>query len=131
MSLCAPLSATLRPRKRALPASADRLSTSSQTLDPLYFFYRHLAWQVLALGTLFGVSMLARDNARRFGLLLVAGMARVLAGGFEGVEVRLHVFVRFADRATSCRTCSRHARRADSQEGRSREIAPRVRISTG
>ena len=31
----------------ASPASADRLSTSSQTLDPLYFFYRHLAWQVL------------------------------------------------------------------------------------
>jgi len=50
----------------ASPASADRLSTSSQTLDPLYFFYRHLAWQMLALGTLFGVSMLTRDSARRW-----------------------------------------------------------------
>ena len=58
----------------ASPASADRLSTSSQTLDPLYFFYRHLAWQVLALGTLFGVSMLTRDSARRFGLLLAAAL---------------------------------------------------------
>ena len=31
-----------------------------------------------ALGTLFGVSMLARDNARRFGLLLAAGMTVLL-----------------------------------------------------
>ena len=62
----------------ASPATANRLSTASITLDPLYFFYRHLAWQVLALGTLFGVSMLARDNARRFGLLLAAGMTVLL-----------------------------------------------------
>lgn len=62
----------------ASPASADRLSTSSETLDPLYFFYRHLAWQVLALGTLLGISMLARENARRLGIVLAAGMTGLL-----------------------------------------------------
>ena len=62
----------------ASPASADRLSTSSQTLDPLYFFYRHLAWQVLALGTMLGISMLARENARRLGILLAAVMTVLL-----------------------------------------------------
>ncbi|WP_370032915.1 FtsW/RodA/SpoVE family cell cycle protein [Qipengyuania mesophila] len=62
----------------ASPASADRLSTSSETLDPLYFFYRHLAWQVLAIATMLGISMLGRKNARRFGLLLAAGMTGLL-----------------------------------------------------
>ncbi|MFW2350538.1 FtsW/RodA/SpoVE family cell cycle protein [Qipengyuania sp.] len=62
----------------ASPASADRLSTSSETLDPLYFFYRHLAWQVLAISTMLGISMLGRENARRFGLLLAAGMTGLL-----------------------------------------------------
>mgnify|MGYP003113722845 CR=1 FL=1 len=62
----------------ASPASADRLSTSSETLDPLYFFYRHLAWQVLALGTMLGISMLARENARRLGILLAAVMTVLL-----------------------------------------------------
>ena len=62
----------------ASPASADRLSTASETLDPLYFFYRHLAWQVLAISTMLGISMLGRENARRFGLLLAAGMTGLL-----------------------------------------------------
>ncbi len=62
----------------ASPASADRLSTSSQTLDPLSSFYRHLAWQVLAIATMLGISMLGRENARRFGLLLAAGMTGLL-----------------------------------------------------
>ncbi|WP_370298000.1 FtsW/RodA/SpoVE family cell cycle protein [Qipengyuania mesophila] len=62
----------------ASPASADRLSTSSETLDPFYFFYRHLAWQVLAIATMLGISMLGRKNARRFGLLLAAGMTGLL-----------------------------------------------------
>ncbi len=58
----------------ASPASADRLSTSKETLDPLYFFYRHLAWQVIALGVLFAASLLTRENARRFGVLLAGAM---------------------------------------------------------
>jgi cell division protein FtsW len=72
----------------ASPASADRLSTSSQTLDPLYFFYRHLAWQVLAISTMLGISMLTRENARRFGLLLAAGMTGLLfLLPFVGAEI--------------------------------------------
>lgn len=62
----------------ASPATASRLSTASITLDPLYFFYRHLAWQVLAIGTLLGISMLTRENARRLALLLAAGMTGLL-----------------------------------------------------
>lgn len=62
----------------ASPASADRLSTSSQTLDPLYFFYRHLAWQVLGLATLVGASMLSRENARRLGILITGAMLFLL-----------------------------------------------------
>ncbi|WP_446532490.1 FtsW/RodA/SpoVE family cell cycle protein [Qipengyuania flavescens] len=58
----------------ASPATANRLSTSSETLDPLYFFYRHIAWQVVGICTMLGVSMLTRDNARRLGIVLAAVM---------------------------------------------------------
>lgn len=72
----------------ASPASADRLSTSSETLDPLYFFYRHLAWQVIALCVMFGASLLSRQNARRFGVMLGAGMLGLLfLVPFIGVEI--------------------------------------------
>ena len=72
----------------ASPASANRLSTASETLDPLYFFYRHLAWQVLALGTLLGISMFSRENARRLGLLLAGGMTVLLfVVPIVGVEI--------------------------------------------
>ena len=56
------------------PASAARLSTTAETLDPLYFFYRHLAWQALGIATMLGVSMLDRENARRLGILLAVSM---------------------------------------------------------
>ncbi|MCV0382468.1 MAG: putative lipid II flippase FtsW [Erythrobacter sp.] len=56
------------------PASAARLSTTAETLDPLYFFYRHLAWQAVGIATMVGVSMLDRDNARRFGIVLAVLM---------------------------------------------------------
>ncbi|WP_390550905.1 FtsW/RodA/SpoVE family cell cycle protein [Qipengyuania sp. MTN3-11] len=56
------------------PASADRLSTTAETLDPLYFFYRHLAWQAVGIATMIGVSMLERDNARRLGIVLAVVM---------------------------------------------------------
>ncbi len=58
----------------ASPATADRLSTTASTLDPLYFFYRHLIWQMLGIAVLLGVSMFDRGNARRFGLVLAAFM---------------------------------------------------------
>ncbi len=72
----------------ASPASADRLSTSATSLDPLYFFYRHLAWQAIALAVLLGVSMLSRENARRLALLLGAAMLALLfVVPFIGVEI--------------------------------------------
>ncbi|MBX7535631.1 putative lipid II flippase FtsW [Qipengyuania sp. GH1] len=72
----------------ASPASADRLSTSTETLNPLYFFYRHLAWQAIALGVMFGASLLSRQNARRFGVVLGAAMLGLLfLVPFVGVEI--------------------------------------------
>ncbi|MAM41042.1 MAG: cell division protein FtsW [Erythrobacter sp.] len=72
----------------ASPASADRLSTSTDTLNPLYFFYRHLAWQAIALGVMFGASLLSRQNARRFGVILGAAMLGLLfLVPFIGVEI--------------------------------------------
>ncbi|MFK4002807.1 FtsW/RodA/SpoVE family cell cycle protein [Qipengyuania sp. NPDC077563] len=72
----------------ASPASADRLSTSTETLNPLYFFYRHLAWQAIALGVMFGASLLSRENARRFGVILGAAMLGLLfLVPFIGVEI--------------------------------------------
>lgn len=62
----------------ASPATADRLSTTAATLDPLYFFYRHLIWQLLGIAVLLGVSMFDRGSARRFGLVLAAFMLGAL-----------------------------------------------------
>ncbi len=72
----------------ASPAGAARLSTSTTTLDPLYFFWRHLAWQALGLATLFAISMLSRNNARRFALLVSGVMLLFLIlVPFIGVEI--------------------------------------------
>ncbi len=57
----------------ASPASASRLSTADVTLPELYFFSAHIRWQILGLITLIAASMLARENARRLGVML-AGM---------------------------------------------------------
>ena len=62
----------------ASPASADRLSTATITLDPLHFFYRHLVWQMLGIAVLLGLSTLTRLQARRFGLILAALMIGAL-----------------------------------------------------
>lgn len=62
----------------ASPASASRLSTADVTLPQLYFFTAHVRWQILGLITLFGASMLARDNARRLGVMLAGAMVCLL-----------------------------------------------------
>ncbi len=62
----------------ASPASARRLSTSAVQLPDLYFYWAHLRWQFLGLITLFGASMLSRENARRLGVVLAAGMLFML-----------------------------------------------------
>ncbi|MBX7496633.1 putative lipid II flippase FtsW [Qipengyuania sp. 6B39] len=62
----------------ASPATANRLSTNSETLDPLYFFYRNVAWQVVGLSVMIGASLLSRENARRAGVLMAGGMLGLL-----------------------------------------------------
>lgn len=56
------------------PSTARRLSTSTEQLPDLYFYWAHLRWQVLGLMTLIGASLLSNDNARRIGVLLAAAM---------------------------------------------------------
>ena len=60
------------------PATARRLSTAETSLPDLYFFYRHLVWQAVALAIMLGISMLNREQARRLGLVLAVGMTGLL-----------------------------------------------------
>lgn len=52
----------------ASPAAAQRLSTGTKELPPLYFFYRQLGWIAIALPLMFVVSMYPREQARRLGI---------------------------------------------------------------
>ena len=61
----------------ASPASARRLSTAAVRLDDLHFFMQHLRWQLMGVLALLGTSMLSRDTARRFGILI--GFAMLVA----------------------------------------------------
>lgn len=71
----------------ASPASARRLSTSSVQLDDLYFYWMHLRFQLLGLLTMFGVSMLDKETARRgaivLGIAMLGALALVPAIGHE------------------------------------------------
>lgn len=58
----------------ASPASASRLSTATERLPDLYFYWAHLRWQIVGLAVMFGAAMLSRENARRVGVLLFAVM---------------------------------------------------------
>ena len=72
----------------ASPASARRLSTATQTLPDLYFYWAHLRWQILGLVTMFAAAMLSRENARRVGIMLFAGMfAMLMLVPLAGYEV--------------------------------------------
>lgn len=62
----------------ASPASARRLSTAQQSLGDLHFFALHIRWQLLGLAAMAGASMLSKDAARRFGILLAGGMLAAL-----------------------------------------------------
>jgi cell division protein FtsW len=53
----------------ASPAAGQRYSGSGVTYAPLYYFYRQLAWIVVALPVMIGVSMLPRTTARRWCLI--------------------------------------------------------------
>ncbi len=63
----------------ASPASAHRLSTASVRLPELYFYWAHLKWQAVGLVVLLAASTLARENARRLGIVLAAAMLVCLA----------------------------------------------------
>jgi cell division protein FtsW len=56
------------------PASARRLSTASEKLPDLYFYWIHLRWQLAGLVVMFAASALDRDNARRVGVELAGAM---------------------------------------------------------
>jgi len=62
----------------ASPASADRLSTAQETLSPLYFFTRHLAWQFVGVMVMLGVSTLSREQARRLSVVIAVLMLGAL-----------------------------------------------------
>jgi cell division protein FtsW len=52
----------------ASPVSAQKLSTSTASVDPLYFFYRQIAWVVVGVPVMLAVSMLPKQQAKRFAI---------------------------------------------------------------
>lgn len=58
----------------ASPASAQRLSRTDAQLSSLHFLSLHLRFQVVGIAAMIGASLLPRDWARRFGIVLGAGM---------------------------------------------------------
>jgi cell division protein FtsW len=58
----------------ASPASAHRLSTSAKALGDLHFFWLHLRRLGLGLLAMFVASLLPKDTARRWAILLAAAM---------------------------------------------------------
>ena len=72
----------------ASPAGAARLSSDEVTLNPLRFLFLHLRWLAVGVPAMIGLSMLSRDSARRFAILLSAAMvAAMLLVPFIGSEV--------------------------------------------
>jgi cell division protein FtsW len=85
------------------PAGAQRLSSSTTQLNPLYFFYRQLMFVIIGVPLMLFVSMYPREQARRFALvgfsifftLLVLvpvlgrevnGSQRWIGAGFAGIQ---------------------------------------------
>ena len=62
----------------ASPASADQLSTAEVQLDEFMFLKRHVVFQVMGLGVMIGISFLAREDARRLGIVVGAIMLLLL-----------------------------------------------------
>ena len=72
----------------ASPAGAERLSSDEVTLPALYFLWAHLRWLAVGITVMLGLSMLSRDSARRFAILLSVGMVgALLLVPFIGTEV--------------------------------------------
>ncbi len=62
----------------ASPASAEQLSTAEVRLDEFLFLKSHVVWQIMGVGVMIATSFASRDNARRMGILLFAGMLALL-----------------------------------------------------
>ena len=72
----------------ASPATAARLSTAQETLDPLHFFFQQLQWVLIGFPVLLIVSMMRRDQARRFAIISFCGvMGLMLLVPVMGKEV--------------------------------------------
>ncbi len=52
----------------ASPVAAQKLSTATASLDPLYYFYRQLMWVMVGVPVMLAVSMLPKAQARRFAI---------------------------------------------------------------
>ncbi|MBA3941269.1 MAG: cell division protein FtsW [Sphingopyxis sp.] len=52
----------------ASPVAAQKLSTATASLDPLYYFYRQLMWVFVGVPVMLAVSMLPKPQARRFAI---------------------------------------------------------------
>jgi cell division protein FtsW len=52
----------------ASPVSAQKLSTTSTSLDPLYYFYRQIMWVIVGVPLMLTVSMLPKAQAKRFAI---------------------------------------------------------------
>lgn len=62
----------------ASPASADQLSTVKERVPDFMFFKRHIVFQMMGLTLMVGLSFLSRDQARRLGIVVGAGMLALL-----------------------------------------------------
>ncbi len=56
----------------ASPATAQRLSDATTTLNPLLYFYKQLIWLILGIPVMLFVSMLPKTQARRLAIILCA-----------------------------------------------------------
>ncbi len=58
----------------ASPASADQLSTATETVDPFRFFKRHMFFLLTGFSGMIAVSLVSRDEARRLGIRVAMAM---------------------------------------------------------
>lgn len=52
----------------ASPVTAQKLSTTTTSLDPLYYFYRQIMWVLAGVPVMLAVSMLPKAQTRRFAI---------------------------------------------------------------
>ncbi len=52
----------------ASPVSAMKQSTATATITPLYYLYRQIAWVIVGVPVMLVISMMPKDQARRFGI---------------------------------------------------------------